>query len=59
MLPPLPIAPDEHDKMYIVTVPWFGKVKTLMLPYGEPWGGGLDIISGSSGRALGASTQQP
>ena len=30
-----PIAPDEYDEVYIVTVPWYGKVKTLRLHYGE------------------------
>ncbi len=28
------IAPDEYDNLYIVTIPWFGKVKTLRLHYG-------------------------
>jgi broad specificity phosphatase PhoE len=27
------IAPDEYDNVYIVTIPWFGKVKTLRVPY--------------------------
>lgn len=27
------IGPDEYDDVYIVTIPWFGKVKTLRLPY--------------------------
>jgi broad specificity phosphatase PhoE len=31
------IAPDEHDQLYVVTIPWFGKVKTLRLRYGVPW----------------------
>jgi broad specificity phosphatase PhoE len=26
-------APDEYDRVYIVTIPWFGKVKTLQLSY--------------------------
>lgn len=30
------IAPDEYDNVYIVTIPWFGKVKTLRLRYGMP-----------------------
>ena len=33
-----PFAPDEYDNLYIVTIPWFGKVKTLRLHYGVPWG---------------------
>lgn len=28
------IAPDEYDNVYIVTIPWFGKVKTLRVRYG-------------------------
>lgn len=31
------IAADEHDNLYIVTVPWFAKVKTLRLRYGIGW----------------------
>lgn len=30
-----PIAADEHDNLYIVSIPWYGKVKTLRLRYGE------------------------
>ena len=32
-----PIAEAEHDNIYIVTIPWFGKVKTLRLRYGAPY----------------------
>lgn len=31
-----PIADSEYDNLYIVTIPWFGKVKTLRLKYGAP-----------------------
>jgi len=31
------IAPNEYDNLYIVTIPWFGKVKTLRLHYGIGW----------------------
>ena len=27
----------EYDNLYIVTIPWFGKVKTLRLRYGNPY----------------------
>lgn len=37
------IEPDEYDNMYIVTIPWFGKVKTLRLPYGIPYEGPLAL----------------
>jgi len=28
---------DEHDNLFIVSIPWFGKVKTLRLHYGLPY----------------------
>lgn len=31
------IEPDEYDNLYIVSVPWFAKVKTLRLRYGLGW----------------------
>jgi broad specificity phosphatase PhoE len=30
-----PFAPDDYDELYIVTIPWYGKVKTLRLHYGQ------------------------
>jgi broad specificity phosphatase PhoE len=30
------IADDDYDNVYVVTIPWFGKVKTLQISYGEP-----------------------
>ena len=30
------IAEDEYDNLYIVSIPWFGKTKTLRLRYGTP-----------------------
>ena len=32
-----PIAEDEHDNIYIISIPWFGKTKTIRLRYGEPY----------------------
>lgn len=32
-----PMGESEHDNLYIVTIPWFGKVKTLRLKYGAPY----------------------
>ena len=29
-----PIADTEYDPLYVVTIPWYGKVKTLRLHYG-------------------------
>src|SRR5688572_24398227 len=31
-----PFAPDDYNEVYIVTIPAYGKVKTLRLHYGEP-----------------------
>ncbi len=30
-----PMADNEYDNLYIVSIPWFGKVKTLRLRYGD------------------------
>ena len=32
-----PIAEDEYDNIYIISIPWFGKTKTIRLRYGEPF----------------------
>ncbi|MDH4124665.1 MAG: histidine phosphatase family protein [Gammaproteobacteria bacterium] len=32
-----PIAPNEFDNIYIISIPWFGKTKTIRLRYGEPY----------------------
>jgi len=32
-----PIAENEYDNIYLVTIPWFGKTKTIRLRYGEPF----------------------
>lgn len=32
-----PIAEKEYDNIYIVSIPWFGKTKTIRLRYGEPY----------------------
>jgi len=31
------IAEDEYDNIYIVSIPWFGKTKTIRLRFGEPY----------------------
>lgn len=31
------IAEDEYDNIYLVSVPWFGKTKTIRLRYGAPY----------------------
>jgi phosphohistidine phosphatase SixA len=35
------MAENEYDDLYIVIIPWFGKVKTLRLHYGLSWSDGL------------------
>lgn len=32
-----PIARGEFDNIYIISIPWFGKTKTIRLRYGEPY----------------------
>jgi 2,3-bisphosphoglycerate-dependent phosphoglycerate mutase len=32
-----PIARSEFDNIYIITIPWFGKTKTIRLRYGAPY----------------------
>ena len=31
------IAENEYDNIYIVSIPWFGKTKTIRLRYGAPY----------------------
>jgi hypothetical protein len=31
------IAAEEYDNLYVVSIPWYGKVKTLRLKYGAPY----------------------
>ncbi len=32
-----PIAEDEYDNIYVISIPWFGKTKTIRLRFGEPY----------------------
>lgn len=43
-------GPDDYNDIYIVTIPWFGKVKTLRMHYGfyEPPGAKLPSLFSSS-----------
>ncbi len=34
-----PIAETEYDNIYIISIPWFGKTKTIRLHFGEPYTG--------------------
>ena len=31
------IDEDEYDNIYVISIPWFGKTKTIRLRYGEPY----------------------
>ena len=32
-----PIDENEYDNIYIISIPWFGKTKTIRLRFGEPY----------------------
>ncbi|MBT8084568.1 MAG: histidine phosphatase family protein [Woeseia sp.] len=32
-----PIAESEYDNLYLVSIPWFGKTKTIRLRFGAPY----------------------
>ena len=32
-----PIAEDEYDNIYVISIPWFGKTKTIRLRFGVPY----------------------
>lgn len=34
-----PIAEMEYDNIYLISIPWFGKTKTIRLRYGAPYTG--------------------
>lgn len=36
-----PMGDEEHDNLYVVSIPWYGKVKTLRFHYGAPPPSGL------------------
>jgi broad specificity phosphatase PhoE len=37
-----PIGEMEYDNIYVISIPWFGKTKTIRLRYGEPYTGAED-----------------
>jgi broad specificity phosphatase PhoE len=45
------IATDEFDNLYIVSIPWFGKVKTLRLHYAVGWTPPYDVGKSGGGGA--------
>ncbi len=32
-----PIQEDEYDNIYFISIPWFGKTKTIRMRFGEPY----------------------
>lgn len=40
-----PIAEEEYDNLYIVSIPWFGKTKTIRVRYGQPYVESADVES--------------
>ena len=38
------ISHGEFDNIYIISIPWFGKTKTIRLRYGEPYTGVADDV---------------
>ena len=42
------IGHSEYDNIYIVSIPWFGKTKTIRLRYGEPYDPRMDDEETSS-----------
>lgn len=32
-----PIAEGEYDNIYVISIPWFGKTKTIRLRFGDPY----------------------
>lgn len=32
-----PIGENEYDNIYLVSIPWFGKTKTIRMRFGEPY----------------------
>jgi broad specificity phosphatase PhoE len=37
-----PIDDMEYDNIYVISIPWFGKTKTIRLRYGEPYDAAQD-----------------
>ena len=38
-----PIHESEYDNIYIISIPWFGKTKTIRLRFGEPYVPALEV----------------
>ena len=42
------ISENEYDNIYVISIPWFGKTKTIRLRYGEPFLGEPDVVEPGS-----------
>lgn len=51
-----PIDEFEYDNIYLVSIPWFGKTKTIRMRYGEPYA--PQSVSGGSREAAGQGVTQ-
>src|SRR5690606_16515782 len=49
------IAPEQYDSLYVVTIPWFGKVKTLHFRYAL----GMPLVTERSSETSGAAGADP
>ncbi len=38
-----PIHQDEYDNIYVISIPWFGKTKTIRLRFGQPYVPGPEL----------------
>lgn len=47
-----PIGHSEYDNIYIVSIPWFGKTKTIRLRYGDPYDPRVDDADAPSMPAI-------
>ena len=43
-----PIDENEYDNIYIISIPWFGKTKTIRLRFGAPYAPALTFDDGLS-----------
>ena len=53
-----PFDPNDFDELYIVTSPWYGKVKTLRLHYGASSGFAVKGAVGRERRVARVSSRQ-
>ncbi|MEM1175940.1 MAG: phosphoglycerate mutase family protein [Pseudomonadota bacterium] len=39
------IADNEYDNIYLISIPWFGKTKTIRLRYGQPYLAAAPVVA--------------